>query len=146
MFNRFINKIEMKLSLERKNNAFHFEAKNDTGLLLNIDGSPEIGGEEKGFRPMELMLSGIASCSTIDLLLILKKQRQTVENIKIEAYAERTKDDSKKFKSIELHYIVFGEIANLKLEKAIDLSITKYCSAIQSLQPEIEIKTSFSIR
>tara|TARA_R110002050_G_scaffold268372_1_gene410402 strand:- start:11 stop:421 length:411 start_codon:yes stop_codon:yes gene_type:complete len=135
----------MKVTLTRKNKAFHFEAINEADLILNIDGSPEIGGENKGFRPMELLLSGIASCSTIDLLLILKKQRQAVEDIKIEGTAERSTEAAKEFKKIHLHYIIEGEVVTDKMEHAIDLSINKYCSAIQSLSPAIEITTSFKI-
>ena len=135
----------MKIKLNRKNKAFHFKAKNESNLSLDIDGSPEIGGENKGFRPMELLLSGIASCSTIDLLLILKKQRQVVEDIRIEASAERTLEDSKKFKSIHLHYLIYGKISPVKLEKALKLSLTKYCSALQSLDSEININSSYKI-
>lgn len=135
----------MKIILERKNNATHFEAKNETGLLLNIDGSAQVGGENKGFRPMELLLSGIASCSTIDLLIILNKQRQLVNDIAIEVVAERTRDDSKKFAKIHLHYKVQGCIEPSKMSRALDLSIIKYCSAIQSLNAEVIITTSYKI-
>ncbi len=135
----------MKITLNRENKHFHFKAKNDSNILLNIDASADIGGENKGFRPMELMLSGIASCSSIDLLLILKKQKQIVDNIKIEASAERTTTNSKAFKSVNLHYILDGEIAPLKLERAIDLALTKYCSAILSLNPEVIISSSYVI-
>ena len=110
----------MKVTLTRKNKAFHFEAINEADLILNIDGS-------------------------IDLLLILKKQRQAVEDIKIEATAERSIEAAKEFKKIHLHYSVEGEVATDKMEHAIDLAINKYCSAIQSLSPAIEITTSFKI-
>jgi uncharacterized OsmC-like protein len=135
----------MKITINRQNKAFHFRAKNESNLNLDIDASFEIGGENNGFRPMELLLSGIATCSTIDLLLILKKQKQIVEDITIEAIAERTTEDSKKFKSIQLHYLVYGEISPVKMEQALALSITKYCSAIQSLDPAIRIKSSYKI-
>ena len=135
----------MKITLNRENKHFHFKAKNDSGILLNIDASADIGGENKGFRPMELMLSGIASCSSIDLLLILKKQKQSVDNIKIEATAERTTTSSKAFKSVNLHYILDGKIEPLKLERAINLALTKYCSAILSLNPDVIVSSSYVI-
>ena len=135
----------MKITLNRKNEHFHFKAVNESNLELNIDASPEIGGEDKGFRPMELMLSAVASCSSIDLLLILKKQKQEVVHIKIEATAKRTATNSKEFESVNLHYILDGEIKVQKLERAIDLALTKYCSAILSLNPIIEVTSSFSI-
>ncbi|RYM31290.1 OsmC family peroxiredoxin [Brumimicrobium glaciale] len=136
----------MKIKLDRKNEFFHFTAQNESGLSLEIDGSPEIGGENKGFRPMELMLSGIASCSTIDLLLILKKQKQVVEDISIETSGERSESDAKEFKSVHLHYILTGAISSSKLERAIDLAITKYCSALLSLDPNIEVTSSYEIQ
>lgn len=135
----------MKITLNRENKHFHFKAINESNLELNIDASPEIGGEDKGFRPMELMLSAIASCSSIDLLLILKKQKQIVDNIMIEATAERTSTSSKEFKSVNLHYKLDGQITSSKLERAINLALTKYCSAILSLNPSIYITSSFSI-
>src|SRR5690554_7429749 len=106
----------MKITLNRKNEFFHFAAQNESGLNLEIDGSPEIGGENKGFRPMDLMLSGIASCSNIDLLLILKKQKQVVKEIDIEVSAERATSDAKEFKNVYLHYLITGEISSDKLE------------------------------
>jgi len=135
----------MKVTLNRENKYFYFIAENESNLLLNIDGSSSIGGENKGFSPMELMLSGMASCSTIDLLLILKKQKQIVDNIKIVATAERTDTKSKAFKSVNLHYILDGVISSLKLQKAIDLALTKYCSAILSLNPDVIITSSYHI-
>ncbi|WP_107037760.1 OsmC family protein [Brumimicrobium mesophilum] len=136
----------MKITLDRKNEFFHFTAQNESGLSLEIDGSPEIGGENKGFRPMELMLSGMASCSTIDLLLILKKQKQVVTDIKIETSGERSSGVAKEFKSVHLHYILTGEISSDKLERAIKLAITKYCSALLSLDPKIEVTSSYEIK
>ncbi|PWH86729.1 OsmC family protein [Brumimicrobium oceani] len=136
----------MKIKLDRKNEFFHFTAQNESGLSLEIDGSPEIGGENKGFRPMELMLSGIASCSTIDLLLILKKQKHLVSDIRIETSGERSSSPAKEFTSVHLHYILTGEISSDKLERAINLAITKYCSAILSLHPDIKVTSSYEIQ
>lgn len=135
----------MKIKLSRENDLFHFNAKNASNLNLDIDGSPSIGGENKGFTPMELMLSGMASCSTIDLLLILKKQKQIVDSINIEASAERMETPAKEFKSVHIHYILEGEIAGAKLERAIDLAISKYCSALLSLNPTIVVTSSFTV-
>jgi|SRR5690554_1121974 len=136
----------MKITLNRKNEFFHFTAQNESGLSLEIDGSPEIGGENKGFRPMELMLSGMASCSTIDLLLILKKQKQLVSDIRIETSGERSSSPAKEFTNVHLHYILTGEISSDKLERAINLAITKYCSAILSLHPDIKVTSSYEIQ
>ena len=66
----------MEVKLKRVNKAFHFEAVNENKIKVNIDASPAIGGEDKGVRPMELLLMGVAGCASIDLGLILKKQKQ----------------------------------------------------------------------
>ena len=80
----------MKVELNRKNKLFHFEATNEEKIRVNIDASPEIGGENKGVRPMELVLMGLGGCASIDLGLILKKQRQELDDYKISIEAQRT--------------------------------------------------------
>ena len=135
----------MKVELERKNNAFHFVGKGTTGIEVNIDGAPEIGGEDKGIRPMELLLMSIGGCASIDIGLILKKQRQDVIDYGIEVSGVREENDAKNFKSIKIHVKVTGEIEVSKLEKAIELTVTKYCSVLLSLDPKISIETSYKI-
>ena len=66
----------MKIVINRLNDAVHFEGTNAHGNTIHMDGSPEIGGEGKGVRPMELLLFGVAACSSIDVVSILKKMKQ----------------------------------------------------------------------
>lgn len=136
----------MKITLQRKNQAFHYEAENEEHLKISIDANPEIGGEGKGVRPMQLVLMGLAGCASIDLGLILKKQRQELVNYEVEVKAERNEDTAKAFKSIHLHFILAGKLDASKVEKAIELTLTKYCSVALSLSKDIELTSSFEIK
>ena len=82
----------MNIKLERKNTAYHFEAINESGQIVNIDANPSIGGENKGARPMELLIMGLGGCSAIDILLILKKQKIEPTGLSISIDADREKD------------------------------------------------------
>lgn len=135
----------MKIILNRKNNAFHYEAENENHIKVQLDANPEIGGEGKGARPMQLVLMGLAGCASIDLGLILKKQRQELIDYQVEATATRHDTTPKAFKTIHLHFNLTGNLDPEKIEKAIDLTLNKYCSVALSLSQEITIKTSYTI-
>lgn len=136
----------MEIHLKRINKAFHYEAKTPANIIVNIDSNAEIGGEGKGARPMELVLMGLGGCASIDLAMILKKQKQDLTDYQVQISATRNDNISKNFKSIHLHFLVWGKIESPKLEKAIELTITKYCSVILSLSSEIKITTSYEIK
>ncbi|MCB0402554.1 MAG: OsmC family protein, partial [Flavobacteriales bacterium] len=129
----------------RKNKAFHYEAENEEQIKVQIDANPEIGGEGAGVRPMQLVLMGLAGCASIDLGLILKKQRQVLVDYQVEATATRHEEPPKAFKTIHLHFILKGTLDPEKVEKAIDLTLNKYCSVALSLNNEITIKTTYTI-
>ncbi len=135
----------MELKLNRLNDAVHFEVINTKHQNIHLDGATEIGGENKGYRPMELLLAGITGCASIDIVLILQKQRQKLIDIQVIAKAKRDETVPKVFTEIDLHFAVWGNISSEKLEKAIQLSTTKYCSAILSLNPTVKIITSYHI-
>ncbi|PCI97775.1 MAG: disulfide bond formation regulator [Flavobacteriales bacterium] len=135
----------MEVKLKRVNKAFHYEAINDSKIKVNIDANPAIGGEEKGARPMELLLMGVAGCSSIDLGLILKKQKQELVDYQVDVTAERHDNMSKTFKSIHLHFTLWGDLDHHKVERAIELTLTKYCSVALSLDKAIEITNTFTI-
>jgi len=134
----------MKVKLERKNQAFHFESKMGEHRV-QVDGNPKIGGEDMGARPMEYILTGVAGCVSIDLGLILKKQRQELLDYNITVSGERNTDDAKAFKAIHLKFWLKGQLNEQKVERAIDLAINTYCSAIQSLDKKIKITSEFKI-
>lgn len=136
----------MRIELKRLDNAFHLEATNEQGVKTYTDASPDIGGNNKGFRPMQLLLVAAASCSTIDIINILKKQKQPLEDIQIVVDGEREKDKIPSlFTDIHLHYKLFGDLAEEKVKRAIALSIEKYCSVSKTLEETAKITTSFEI-
>jgi putative redox protein len=136
----------MEIHLKRKNKAFHYEATTEANITVNIDANAEIGGEGKGARPMELVLMGLGGCASIDLAMILKKQKQDLTDYEVQISATRNDNVAKNFNSIHLHFLVWGTIEAPKLEKAIELTVTKYCSVILSLSNEIKITTSYEIK
>ncbi|RMG69057.1 MAG: OsmC family peroxiredoxin [Bacteroidetes bacterium] len=137
---------QSKLSLSRQNDAFHFAVSNADGATISLDGSPAIGGENKGLRPMELLLAGVAGCSAIDVGLILKKQRQQVEAWDIEITGEReAADTATPWKKVHLHFIFAGPLDPNKVRRAIDLSLETYCSAALTLKAFATITYSFAI-
>lgn len=107
-----------------------FLGESETGHQVTMDGSTDIGGRNRGPRPMELLLLGMGGCTSIDVILILKKARQDVTNCVVEIDAERSPTDPKVFTRIHSHFIVTGrKLAADRVERAIDLSAQKYCSA-----------------
>ena len=136
----------MEVKLKRVNKAFHFEASNSDNLKVNIDANPAIGGEGKGVRPMELVLMGLAGCASIDLGLILKKQRQELVDYQVDVSSVRNEDDTKAFKSINLHFSLYGDLDASKVDKAIELTLNKYCSVSLSLDKNINITYTYSIK
>ncbi len=138
----------MKINLKRLDDAFHFEAVGSSGIKIHTDGSPEIGGHNLGARPMELLLAGLASCSAIDVVLILKKQRQTIEDFEISIEGERVKEEGTErspFRKVHIHYKLKGVIDAAKAEKAVEISMKKYCSASAQFEPLATITHEVSI-
>ena len=136
----------MKVNLKRVNNAFHYEALTEDNIKVDLDANPSIGGEGKGTRPMELVLMGVGGCASIDLGLILKKQKQVLTDYSVEITAERNDNTAKNFKSINLHFNLFGKLDDSKVARAIDLTLTKYCSVLLSLDKEIKITSTYKIK
>lgn len=136
----------MKIEVKRLNKAYHYEAETPSNIKVHIDSSPDLGGENKGARPMELVLMGLAGCSSIDLGLILKKQRLVLEDYAVTVTAERNTDDAKAFKSIQLHFVLTGDLNEAKVDRAINLALTKYCSVAMSLSKDIQLEYSFEIK
>lgn len=107
-----------------------FLAESESGHAVVMDGAPSAGGKNLGPRPMEMLLMGLGGCTSFDVVHILRKSRQDIEDCVVEIEAERATEDPKVFTRIHLHFIVKGK--NLKadvVERAINLSAEKYCSA-----------------
>lgn len=122
------------------------EARNEDGVAIQMDASPDIGGENKGFRPMQLLLAAVGGCSSIDIILILKKQKQEIESFEVEVEGEKEKsEDHSIWKNIILHFKMKGKIDYAKAEKAIQLSLDKYCSVAKTLEPTANITYQLTI-
>ena len=136
----------MKISLQRINDAFHLEATNEQGKTVQIDGSPAIGGGNLAMRPMQMVLSALGGCSAIDIINILNKQRQPLEDFSIQIEAEREKDKIPSlFTNIHVHYVLKGALKPAKVERAVNLSMEKLCSVKMILDQTAEITWSFEI-
>ncbi len=136
----------MHIELRRLDDAFHFEAVGPSGAPVHIDAGKSVGGSGLGARPMELVAIGLAGCSVIDFILILKKQRQALKDIRIEMKAERYKDQTPSpFERISMKFILSGELDPAKVAKALKLSVEKYCSAAEMIKSTAKIEYSFEI-
>ena len=120
--------------------------KSHSGHSITMDGPIEIGGENLGVRPMEMLLLGVAGCTMIDVVTTLKKMRQDLSHCETKINAERANEHPKVFTDIHIHFIVKGEDLNFKkVEKAITLSADKYCSASIMLSKTASITHDFEI-
>ena len=136
----------MQIKLARIDQDFQMEATNEDGNAVTLDGSPAIGGHNSGMRPMQLLLAGIAGCSAIDIISILRKQRQPLDDIKITVNGEREADKVPSlFTDIHLHYDLFGDLDEQKVERAIKLSVEQYCSVGKMLEKTATITHDYSI-
>ncbi|MBC7752396.1 MAG: OsmC family protein [Candidatus Saccharibacteria bacterium] len=124
-----------------------FEATSESGHQVLMDGSPAYGGENRGARPMELILLGLGGCAAFDIVTILKKARQDVTDVRCELQAERADDIPAVFTKIHLHFIVTGRgVKEKQVDKAIHLSADKYCSANRMLSlGGVEITHGFEV-
>ncbi|MBS9461400.1 OsmC family protein [Flagellimonas sp. 389] len=123
-----------------------FESNNPSGQTLRIDASPEDGGKGDGYRPKALMLSSLAGCSGLDIASLIKKMKLEVDEFHIETIANLTDEHPKYYDAVTIEYHFHGPNLNEeKLQKAIDLSVEKYCGVMEMFRrfAELEIKTVF---
>lgn len=117
-----------------------FLGESGSGHSVVMDGAPEAGGRNLGFRPMEMLLLGLGGCSAFDVVMILKRGREQVTDCVVEVDADRAETDPKIFTQIRLRYIVSGKALDLKkVERAVNLSAQKYCSASAILDKTAQI-------
>lgn len=137
----------MKVELKRVNDAVHFEAAGSESVKVHIDGSEAIGGQGLGVRPMELVLMALGSCSSFDLLSILKKQRQEVADVSVSVEGERKDAVPAVFTKIHMTFNIIGNVDAAKVEKAAELAVKKYCSVHDMLVAGgVEITYSLNIK
>ena len=123
-----------KIELSRVSGDYGFEATDEYGHTIKMDSSPESGGLNYGVRPMQMLLMGLAGCSAIDVIAILKKQRQEVRDYKMIVNGDREPNkEPSLWKEINIEFHLYGNIDTDKAQKAADLSIGKYCSVAATL-------------
>jgi putative redox protein len=123
-----------------------FLGESGSGHSAVMDGAPEAGGRNLGFRPMEMVLLGLGGCSAFDVMMILKRGREQVTDCVVELDAQRAETDPKVFTKIEMRYTVTGRsLDRKKVERAVSLSAEKYCSASAIMAKTAEITHSIEI-
>lgn len=135
-----------KIELSRASDTFHLEAVNESGNTIHMDASPDIGGTNKGMRPMQLLLAAMGGCSSVDVINILRKQKQELKDIKITVTGEREKDAVPAlYTEVHAHFKLYGDLDKDKVQKAVSLSVEKYCSVAKTLEATAKVTYSFEI-
>lgn len=123
-----------------------FMGESETGHAVVLDGAPEAGGRNLGMRPMEMLLIGMGACTSFDVVTILKKARQPIDDCVAEIEAARADEVPKVFTKIHVHFVVTGKGLNpAQVERAVKLSAEKYCSASIMLGKAADISHDFEI-
>jgi len=124
-----------------------FVGETGSGHAIVMDGAEEFGGRDLGPRPMEMLLLGLGGCTSFDVVLILKKARQQITDCRAEVSAERADTDPKVFTNIHVHFVITGhKLSETRVQKAIELSSEKYCSASIMLGATANVTHDFEIR
>lgn len=130
----------MKATLQWQQDGVEFDASADSAHHVTIDGTPEIGGKNAGFRPMETLLVSLGGCSAMDVMQILKKSRQEVTDCRIEVEGQRADSVPSVFTDIHVHFYLSGpQLSDKQVSRAIDLSANKYCSVSLMLSKAVNI-------
>ncbi|MFP3855309.1 MAG: OsmC family protein [Anaerolineales bacterium] len=124
-----------------------FEGETGTGQTFILDASEGHGGQGAGARPMELLLAGLAGCTAMDVISILRKMKQPVEGFEVNVRGTRASEHPRVYTNIHLEYVIQGTgVEGSMVEKAIDLSVNKYCSASAMMKETADLTTSYRIK
>ncbi len=123
-----------------------FDAETPSQHHLILDAAPDVGGEEKGARPLELLLVALGGCTGMDVISILRKKQQTVTGYEIVVSAERATEHPKVYTSIKVEHVVRGkDVSPEAVARAIELSEEKYCTVSAMLRPGTKIESSYRV-
>ncbi|MCX8010559.1 MAG: OsmC family protein [Ignavibacteria bacterium] len=122
-----------------------FAVKSDSNHWVTMDGPEEFGGSNAGARPKELVLMALAGCTASDVVSILQKKRAQFNDFEINITADTADEHPQVFTKIHIEYVIYGEVKKEDLERAIELSSTKYCSVQAMLKNSVEITHSYKI-
>ena len=124
-----------------------FVGESASGHSIVMDGPPEFGGRNLGVRPMEMLLLGLGGCASFDVVSMLKKSKQDLIGCEVEITAERAESEPKVFTKIHLHFVVSGsELSDKRVQRAIELSAEKYCSASIMLGKTADVTHDYEIK
>lgn len=136
----------VKIEIERVDQDFRMEARNEMGNTLHMDAGASDGGHDSAMRPMQLLLAAMGGCSAIDLIGILRKQREPLNDLKITVTGEREQGVVPAlYTAVHAHFKLFGKIDPDKAERAVSLSVDKYCSVAKTLEKSAAVTYSFEI-
>lgn len=136
----------VEIGLRRVRGAL-FEATNAGGQRALIDGPPDLGGQGEGVRPMEALLMALAGCSAMDVIHILEKQqREPLEDLDVTVKGQRADAIPAVYTDIDVRFVASGAVNPQKLERAVKLSMEKYCSVATMLQPAAKITWGVTLR
>ncbi len=125
----------MKITVNRLEAPFLVQATNADGNTLNMDANPSIGGTGRGFRPMETLLAGLGGCSAIDIVVMLQKAKQPLDDIQVEIDGHRQEGvEPSLFETIHVKYKLKGAFEDKAAQRAVDWSMQKYCSVAKTLE------------
>lgn len=126
--------------------GMRFTATTEEGDLLTMDTDPEDGGEGHGFRPVKLVLVGLGGCVGMEIIWILKRQRQEVTGLEMNVSGTRRKKDPRYYEAVQIEYAVRGRnLRESAVKRAIELSEQKYCAVRGIFRPEVKVTTSYRI-
>ena len=129
----------MNISL-RQVGACAFQVDDGRGHAFVIDGPAKLGGTDAGPRPMEMFLAALASCSAVDVVMILRQQKQPLNELCIFVSGQRADGVPAVFTHINLRFVAHGDVAENKMKRAVQLSVEKYCSVAKMLLPEVRVE------
>jgi putative redox protein len=135
--------VEAKVTLV---DNMHFEGGASSGHMLAMDADDASGGHNKGFRPMELLLVGFGGCSGMDVISILRKKRQKITGLEMNVKGEKAESYPHVYKEVHIEYVVKGKgVEKEAVERAVNLSLDKYCSVGATLGKAGKITSSYRI-
>lgn len=136
----------MKIKLNRISEPLHFRAINEHNNSVDLDAKMVAGGTGSGIGPMENLIASLGGCSSIDVVLFLKKFRQDLKDIRVEIDAERDPVNVPAlFIKVHMHFDLYGDLDDKQVKKAIELSVDKYCSVAQILKKTVPITYTYQI-
>lgn len=134
-----------KVSVTWQREDLLLEAENDTGNTILLDSGEGSGGKNRGPRPLQLLLMGLAGCTSMDVVSILAKMREPLTDFRVDVTAEQATEHPHVYTSIHIEYVVVGDVKEESVQKAIRLSQERYCSANAMLRQAATITSSYRI-